>query len=196
MDLGSIFNCLLLISFIIIMVIFIISIFVVTYYIIIDERETKKMTFKECIKKLDSINDRDNLMYDDCKWHSYDNLEWYELILKEVLKDKPERVIDIGSNLNQYGFLFENEGIEYIGIDKNTTVPTKYGIMQPIITEKIKYVQCDYNKVKDYFKDDIIISCLCVGYEVPLENVKYKKLIINDLDEDGNPIIKIYERGE
>lgn len=140
---------------------------------------------------LDTINDVNNDIYLDCKWHSYDNEEWYKKILEKVLEDKPKRVIDVGSNLNQYGYLFANEDIEYIGIDNATCLPNKYGLMQPLITDKIKFIQASYEIVKDYFKDDVIISCLCVGYLVPIEEVQCKRLIINDLDEDGKPIARV-----
>lgn len=140
---------------------------------------------------LDTINDVNNDIYLDCKWHSYDNKEWYKKILEKVLEDKPKRVIDIGSNLNQYGYLFANENIEYIGIDNATCLPNKYGLMQPLITNKIKFIQASYEAVKDYFKNDVIISCLCVGYLVPIEEVQCKRLIINDFDKDRKPIAKV-----
>ena len=144
--------------------------------------EFKMNNLDEVFTYLDKINDVENLQYLDSKWHSYDNLEWYKEILKKVLEDKPKRVIDVGSNLNQYGYLFVNEDIEYIGIDISTTIPNKFGFMQPLITDKIKYIQSDYKKIKKYFKNDVIISCLCVGYLIPIEEVECKRLIINDLD--------------
>lgn len=147
-------------------------------------------TLDEAFKYLDTINNPNNMMYDSCKWTSYDILEWYMKILEKILESKPKRVVDIGSNLNQYGYLFANEDIEYIGIDIDTTIPNSYGIMQPIITDKIKYVQADYKKVKDYFKNDVIISCLCVGYQVNISDVECKRLIINSIDENGNAIAK------
>lgn len=131
---------------------------------------------KEVFEYLDTINNDKSMMYDDCRWNSYDSLEDYEDILKYVLEDKPKRVVDIGSNLNQFGYLFANEGIEYIGIDKSTTLPYD-GIMQPLITDKIKFVRADYKDVREHFKNDVIISNLCVGYEVPLKEVLCKKLI-------------------
>ena len=149
---------------------------------------------KEVFDYLDKINNIDNLHYLDCKLHSYDNNEWYKKILEKVLEDKPKRVVDVGSNLNQYGYLFANEGIEYIGIDNGICFPTKYGIMQPIITDKIKFVPLSYQDVKDWFVDDVIISCLCVGYLIPIEEVRAKRLIINGLDENGNPIAKEIKR--
>lgn len=101
------------------------------------------------------------------------SIEVYEKILEEVKKYNPKRVIDIGSNLNLFGFLFENEGIEYIGIDK-------YKEAEPIQTEKIKFIHSDYYDVKDKFENDICISCLCVGYLIPRKYVKCKKLITNE----------------
>ena len=139
---------------------------------------------------LDKIYDTNNDIYLDSKWHSYDNEGWYKRILEKVLEDKPKRVVDIGSNLNQYGYLFANEGIEYIGIDNATCLPNRYGFMQPLITDKIKFVHASYEKVRDYFKDDVVISCLCVGYLIPIKNVLCKRLIINDLDSNGLPIAK------
>lgn len=101
------------------------------------------------------------------------SLEWYKAILEEVKKYKPKRIIDIGSNVNLYGYLFENEGIEYIGIDIDGDS------CKPIETDKIKFIKANYYDVRDDYKDDIIISCLCVGYLIPIEDVKCKKLIIN-----------------
>ena len=102
--------------------------------------------------------------------------EWYEEILKIVKKYNPKRVIDIGSASNMYGFLFANEGIEYIGIDCVMTI-------QPVVTDNIHFIHASYNDVKEQFKDDIIISCLCVGYSIPVDNVLGKVLIINDRTE-------------
>ena len=99
----------------------------------------------------------DYYKYQDCINHSIDNVENYKLILERVLKLAPKRVVDVGSNLNQYGFLFANEGIEYIGIEKII-------IHNPIETEMIKIVHADFKDVKDQYKDDVIISNLCIGY--------------------------------
>lgn len=101
------------------------------------------------------------------------SLEWYEAILEKVKKYKPKRVIDIGSGVNMFGYLFANEGIEYIGIDEDIT-------MKPIITDNIKFINANYYDVREQFKDDIIISCLCVGYLIPIEDVLGKVLIVND----------------
>lgn len=98
--------------------------------------------------------------------------EWYEAILKEVLKYKPKRVIDIGSNANLFGYLFANEGIEYIGIDEDKS-------LKPIETENIKFIHSNYYDVREQFKNDICISCLCVGYLIPEKDVMCKKLITN-----------------
>lgn len=138
---------------------------------------------------LDTINDTNSLVYLDCKYNAFNNNEWYKEILKKVLEDKPKRVIDVGSNLNQYGYLFVNEDIEYIGIDISTTLPDYNGILQPVITDKIKYIQSDYRNIKEYFKDDVIISCLCIGYLIDIDEVECKRLIVNDLD-NGKPIAK------
>ena len=101
------------------------------------------------------------------------SLEWYEAILEKVKQYKPKRVIDIGSGVNMFGYLFANEGIEYIGIDEDTT-------MKPIITDNIKFINANYYDVREQFKDDIIISCLCVGYLIPIEDILGKVLIVND----------------
>lgn len=101
------------------------------------------------------------------------SLEWYEAILEKVKEYKPKRVIDIGSGVNMFGYLFANEGIEYIGIDEDIT-------MKPIITDNIKFINANYYDVKEQFKNDIIISCLCVGYLIPIEDVLGKILIVND----------------
>jgi len=101
------------------------------------------------------------------------SLEWYEAILEKVKEYKPKRVIDIGSGVNMFGYLFANEGIEYIGIDEDIT-------MNPIITDNIKFINANYYNVREQFKDDIIISCLCVGYLIPIKDVLGKVLIVND----------------
>lgn len=101
------------------------------------------------------------------------SLEWYETILEKVKQYKPKRVIDIGSGVNMFGYLFANEGIEYIGIDEDIT-------MKPIIADNIKFINENYYNVREQFKDDIIISCLCVGYLIPIEDVLGKVLIVND----------------
>lgn len=103
-----------------------------------------------------------------------ESLEWYKAILEKAKKYNPKRVIDIGSNLNMFGYLFANEGIEYIGIDVEKDV-------EPIQTDKIKFIHANYYDVRDWFEDDdIFISCLCVGYLIPVKDVKGKVLIVND----------------
>lgn len=145
---------------------------------------------KEVFDYLDKFNDPNFPIYDDCKENSYENIEWYQEILKKVLEDKPKRVIDVGSNLNQYGFLFANEGIEYIGIDCCNIgiewLDDEFSIIQPLITDKIKFIHAEYKDVSEYFKDDVIISCLCIGYLIPYSEVRAKRLIVNDLD-GGKP---------
>jgi hypothetical protein len=148
-------------------------------------------TSKDIWNYLDSINDVDNLMYFDCKENFIDSLDWYKAILAKVKEYNPKRVIDVGSNLNQFGYLFENEGIEYIGIDDNTTLPCQYGFMQPYISDKVKYIQAKYENIAEYFKDDIVISCLCVGYQVKIDSVKAKHLIINGINENNECYAKI-----
>lgn len=101
------------------------------------------------------------------------SLEWYKAILEKVKQYKPKRVIDIGSGVNMFGYLFANEGIEYIGIDEDIT-------MKPIIADNIKFINANYYDVREQFKDDIIISCLCVGYLISIEDVLGKVLIVND----------------
>lgn len=106
------------------------------------------------------------------------SFEWYKAILNKIKKYKPKRVIDIGSNINLFAYLFANEGIEYIGIDIDSDG------CKPIKTKNIKFVKANYYDVAEQFKNDICISCLCVGYLIPLADVKCKKLIINSGNED------------
>lgn len=101
-----------------------------------------------------------------------ESLEWYKAILEKVKKYNPKRVVDIGSNLNMFGYLFANEGIEYIGIEIE-----KQNL--PVETDMIKFINADYYDIREQFKDDIIISCLCVGYLIPVKDVIGKKLIVN-----------------
>ena len=139
-------------------------------------------SMKEMYSYLDSINDVKDNRYDDCKGHSFLNVEEYEKILKEVLKleERPKRVIDIGSNMNQYAYLFENEGIDYIGIDLWNA--TRY--MRPYESEHTKFIGARYEDISEWFKDDVIISNLCVNYLVKREDVKAKHLITNCLALD------------
>ena len=128
---------------------------------------------------LDTINDINDMSYDDCKMHSYLNDETYKKILDEVLKlkEKPKRVIDVGSNMNQYAYMFENKGIDYIGID----LWNANRFMKPYENEHTKFIGARYEDIADWFKDDVIISCLCIGYLVKQEDVKAKHLITNEL---------------
>lgn len=141
---------------------------------------SKITSMEEMCNYLDTINDTNNLEYYDCKMHSFINLYTYEEILKQVLnlKEKPKRVIDIGSNLNQYAYLFENEGIDYIGIDLWNA--NRY--MKPYESEHTKFIGARYEDIAEWFKDDICISNLCVNYLVKKEDVKAKHLITNTLE--------------
>lgn len=141
----------------------------------------KFKNLKEVIKYLSNLN-KGNYYLDYILAEGTTSLEWYKAILKKVKKYNPKRVIDIGSSVNMFGYLFENEGIEYIGIDEDM-------IMKPIVTEKIKFINSNYYDVKEQFKNDVIISCLCVGYLIPFEDVLGKILIVNDL-KNGKCIAK------
>ena len=134
---------------------------------------------KEMYEYLDTINDINDMSYDDSKMHSYLNDETYKKILDEVLKlkEKPKRVIDVGSNMNQYAYMFENKGIDYIGID----LWNANRFMKPYENEHTKFIGARYEDIADWFKDDVIISCLCIGYLVKQEDVKAKHLITNEL---------------
>lgn len=100
------------------------------------------------------------------------SIDWYKAILEKVKPYNCKRVIDIGSNINLFGYLFANEGIEYIGIDI-------YKDVEPIQTNNIKFINSDYYKIREQFKNDICISCLCVGYLIPIKDVICRRLIIN-----------------
>lgn len=126
-------------------------------------------SLKEVIKYFREIN-KGNYYLEYILEEGIVSKEWYESILKEVLKYKPKRVIDIGSNVNLFGYLFANEGIEYIGIDEDKS-------LNPIETENIKFIHSNYYDVREQFKNDICISCLCVGYLIPNKDVICKKLI-------------------
>lgn len=135
----------------------------------------KISTMKEMYEYLDSINDVDDLQYDDCKQNSFLNVPDYQSILNVVLSldEKPKRVIDIGSNMNQYAYMFENVGIDYVGIDL-WNCDRKW---QPYENEHCKFIGARYEDIAEWFKDDVIISNLCVGYLVKIEDVKGKHLI-------------------
>ena len=141
---------------------------------------------KEVIDYLYKINENNpNRYYGEYKSYMLqynidegsESLEWYKAILEKVKKYNPKRVIDVGSNINMFGYLFENEGIEYIGIDN-------YKDVEPIQTNKIKFIHANYYDVREKFKNDIIISCLCVGYLIPCKDILAKKLIVNELENN------------
>ena len=69
----------------------------------------KIKSLKEMFDYLDTINDVNNLEYDYCKMESYGLFEIYEDFLEAIVKleEKPKRVIDVGSNMNQYAYIFE-----------------------------------------------------------------------------------------
>jgi len=142
---------------------------------------------KEMFDYLDTINDTNDLRYDDCKGHSFLNESNYKKILKKVLKlkEKPKRVVDIGSNLNQYAYLFENEGIDYIGID----LWNAGRWMKPYESEHTKFIGARYEDISDWFKDDVIISNLCVGYLVNEKDVKAKVFINGSKPQKTEKII-------
>lgn len=99
--------------------------------------------------------------------------EWYEAIANKIKQKGIKRIVDIGSNMNFFGYLFAKEGIEYIGIDKFTDG------LKPVEGENIKFIKADYYDVREKYKDEVIISCLCVGYLIPVEDVLGKVLIKN-----------------
>lgn len=136
---------------------------------------------KEVVKYMDSINPKD-IEYRYNRDYFYENLDWYKAILQGVLnlKEKPKRVIDVGSNFNVFGFLFENEDIEYIGVEVSFRKRHK-----PFTSDKVKFINKDYYEVREEFKDDVIISNLCIGYQVPVEDIKCKHLIVGALTEKG-----------
>ena len=76
--------------------------------------------------------------------------------------------------------MFENEGIEYIGVEKYLKKNHN-----PYTSNWIKYINKDYYEVRDEFKDDVIISNLCVGYLIPIKDIKAKHLIVGSVDEKG-----------
>ena len=149
----------------------------------------KIKTIKEMFSYLDTINNPYDLRYDDCKIHSFVYEETYKKILKEVLslKEKPKRVVDIGSNLNQYAYLFENEGIDYIGID----LWNADRHMKPYESDHVRFIGARYEDIREQFKDDVCISNLCVNYFVKINDVQAKHLITNKL-ENNNFIAKLW----
>ena len=76
--------------------------------------------------------------------------------------------------------MFENEGIEYIGVEKYLEKNHN-----PYTSNWIKFINKDYYEVRDEFKDDVIISNLCIGYLIPIKDVKAKHLIVGSIDEKG-----------
>lgn len=76
--------------------------------------------------------------------------------------------------------MFENKGIEYIGVEKYLEKNHN-----PYTSNWIKFINKDYYEVRDEFKDDVIISNLCVGYLIPIKDVKAKHLIVGSIDEKG-----------
>lgn len=137
-------------------------------------------SMRDMFEYLDSINDAADMRYDDCKCHSFLNKNGYKSILDVVLSldEVPKRVVDIGSNMNQYAYLFNNAGIDYIGID----LWNADRHMKPYENEHTKFIGAKYEDISDFFKDDVIISHLCVGYLVKFEDVKAKHLITNELE--------------
>ena len=139
-------------------------------------------TIYEMFDYLDSINDTSDGQYNDCKMHSFEHIDTYEKMLQEVLRlpDRPTRVVDIGSNLNQYAYIFENVGIDYIGID----LWNASRWMKPYESEHVKFIGARYEDIADWFKDDVVISNLCVNYLVNRDDVKAKHLITNVLNQE------------
>ena len=136
---------------------------------------------KEMFEYLDTMNDPKEPEYDYCKEESYGLFDTYEKFLQKVLEldEIPKRVVDIGSCYNQYAYIFENAGIDYIGIDLWNAARR----VNPYESEHVKFIGARYEDIADFFKDDVIISDLCVGYLVKIEDVKGKHLIINELNE-------------
>ena len=137
-------------------------------------------TINEVVKIMDKMNPKDT-EYCYNRDYFYENDEWYKKILYEVMKLQPKRVIDIGSNYNVYGYMFEKVGIEYIGIEEY--INPKHA---PYVTDKVKFVHKNYYDVREEYKDDVIISNLCVGYLIPVEDVKAKHLIVGTVDKNGH----------
>lgn len=82
--------------------------------------------------------------------------------------------------------MFENEGIEYIGVDEYLNKNHK-----PYTSDLVKYINKDYYEVRDEFKDEVIISNLCINYLIPIKDVKAKHLIIGTIDEQGQCSAKL-----
>ena len=58
---------------------------------------------------------------------------------------------------------------------RNVEKPTKFYSMAQV------FEYLDTINDPDDMRDDVIISCLCVGYLVNVEDVKAKHLIVNDI---------------
>ena len=56
------------------------------------------------------------------------------------------------------------------------------------------FIHANYEDVADYFKDDVIISCLCIGYLIPYSKVKAKRLIVNNLDIGKSTAVEISKK--
>ena len=82
--------------------------------------------------------------------------------------------------------MFENEGIEYVGVEKYLNKNHK-----PYTSDLVKFINEDYYNVRDKFKDDVIISNLCISYMIPIKDVKAKHLVIGTIDEQGMCSAKI-----
>ena len=54
----------------------------------------------------------------------------------------------------------------------------------------IKFIGADYKDVKELFVNDVIISCLCIGYQVNKNDVKARHLIANGLKNSKAIAIK------
>ena len=128
----------------------------------------------DVLSYLCKINDSKYLfLLEDTIMNSEAELDAYKWILEQVLAldEKPKRVVDIGSCLNQYAYLFVNEGIDYIGIDPG------HMNLNPIETEHIQFVEKKYEDVVEEYANDVVISNLCVGWLVDESTVKAKTFI-------------------
>lgn len=128
----------------------------------------------DVLSYLCKINDSKYLfLLEDAIMNSEAELDAYKWILEQVLAldEKPKRVVDIGSCLNQYAYLFVNEGIDYIGIDPG------HMNLKPIETEHIQFVEKKYEEVVEEYANDVVISNLCVGWLVDEATVKAKIFI-------------------
>ena len=56
--------------------------------------------------------------------------------------------------------------------------------MKPYENEHSTFIGARYEDIADWFKDDIIISNLCVDYLVNVDDVKAKHLITNVLNQE------------